>query len=74
MAFLQYYKKRLKLQLLRAELKNIKKHAEEDLIKQGYDANANFGIGEFGLTVIETVLAGTYTILTGQQELLQAIA
>ncbi len=74
MAFLQYYEKRLKLQLLRAELEDIKKHAEEDLIKQAFEANAKFGIGEFGLTVIETVLADTYTILAGQQELLQAIS
>ena len=73
MAFLQYYEKRLKLQLLRAELEDIKKHAVEDLIKQGYDANTNFGMGEFSLTVIETVLADTYTILAGQKELLQAI-
>ena len=74
MAFLQYYEKRLKLQLLRAELEDIKKHAKEDLIKEGYDAKVNFGMGEIGLTVIETVLADTYTILAGQQELLQAIA
>src|SRR5260370_10602505 len=29
LAFLQYYEKRLKLQLLKAEIQNIKKHAEE---------------------------------------------
>src|SRR5579872_6139900 len=32
MAFLQYYEKRLKLQLLRSELENIKHHAEELII------------------------------------------
>jgi len=74
MAFLQYYEKRLKLQLLQAELRNIKSHAENDLIiSGGWDAKARFGMGEFGLSVIETVLADTYTILVEHQDLLEAI-
>jgi hypothetical protein len=74
MAFLQYYEKRLKLQLLQAELHNIKNHAEKDLmINGGWDAKARFGIGEFGLSVIETVLADTYTIIAEQPELLDAL-
>jgi len=74
MAFLQYYEKRLKLQLLRAELSNIKRHAEKDLMIVGWEAKSKFGKGEFGLTVIETILADTYTIIGGYQELLDAIA
>jgi hypothetical protein len=74
MAFLQYYEKRLKLQLLQAELRNIKNHAEKDLIiPVGWDAKSNFGMGEFGLSVIETVLADTYTIIAEHQDLLDAI-
>jgi len=69
MAFLQYYEKRLKLQLLQAELQNTKKHAEELLISAPLN-QVKIGLGEFSLTVIETVLADTYTILAGQQELL----
>ena len=73
MAFLQYYEKRLKLQLLQAELRNIKNHAEKDLLITGYEAKTRYGMGEFGLSVIETVLADTYTILAEHQELLDAI-
>src|SRR5712692_11766159 len=73
MAFLQYYEKRLKLQLLQAELRNIKSHAENDLMIPGWATKVRFGKGEFGLTVIETVLADTYTIMAGHQELLDVI-
>jgi len=69
MAFLQYYEKRLKLQLLQAELQNTRKHAEELIISPPLN-QATFFLGEFSLTVIEMVLADTYTILAGQQELL----
>src|SRR5260370_460931 len=72
MAFLQYYEKRLKLQLLQAELKNIKQHAE-DLTKTYPDAQVKFGVGEFSLTVIETVLADTYTILAEHRDLLEIL-
>jgi hypothetical protein len=74
MAFLQYYEKRLKLQLLQAELENIKNHAEKDLMMEPWDANCKFGMGEFDLTVVETVLSDTYTILAEHKELLIAIA
>ncbi len=73
MAFLQYYEKRLKLQLLQAELRNIKSHSEKDLMITGYNAKATFGMGEFGLSVIETVLADTYTLIAEHQELYDAI-
>lgn len=73
MAFLQYYEKRLKLQLLHAELKNIKQHAQKDLLKEGWDMKVNFGMGEFSLTIVETVLADTYTILVEHQELLDIL-
>ena len=72
MAFLQYYEKRLKLQLLQAELQNTRKHAEELIISPPLN-QAKITLGEFGLTVIETVLADTYTILAGQQELLELL-
>src|SRR5713226_699568 len=73
MAFLQYYEKRLKLQLLQAELRNIKSHAENDLMIPGWATKVRFGKGEFGLTVIETVLADTYTLLAERQEMLEAL-
>jgi hypothetical protein len=56
MVFLQYYEKRLKLQLLRAELDNIASMA-------GGMIGKSVSRGEFSLTVLGTVLADTYTIL-----------
>ena len=72
LSFLQYYEKRLKLQLLQAELQNTRKHAEELIISPPLN-QARIILGEFSLTVIETVLADTYTILAGQQELLELL-
>src|SRR6266700_358171 len=72
MAFLQYYEKRLKLQLLQAELQNTRKHAEELIISPPLN-QAKIILGEFSLIVIEMVLADTYTILAGQQELLELL-
>ncbi len=72
MAFLQYYEKRLKLQLLQAELENIKNHAEELLIHAPF-TEVKPAMGDFSLTVLETILADTYTILAGNQELLDAL-
>jgi len=66
MTFLQYYEKRLKLQLLRAELENIKNNANR--LKA-----TDFGFGEFKLTVIETVLADIYTIIADNQPLLAVL-
>jgi hypothetical protein len=66
LSFLQYYEKRLKLQLLKSELQNIQHHA------QGL-SNSGFGIGDLRLNVLETVLADTYTILADNQELLTTL-
>ncbi len=67
MAFLQYYEKRVKLQLLRAELDTILATAKE--MGSYYTSNQSVGArGEFGLTVVETVLADTYTILASAQD------
>lgn len=62
MAYLQYYEKRLKLQLLRAELETIRTTARTFIVAP--PGPQNFGdVGELGVTVIETVLSDTYTIL-----------
>ena len=62
MSFLQYYEKRLKLQLLRAELQTIKDNAVR-LRRHGESAAGPPPLGEFSLTVLETTLADTYTII-----------
>lgn len=76
MAFLQYYEKRVKMQLLRAELDTILSTARE--MGNYWTSNQSVGArGEFGLTVVETVLADTYTILASArdaQDTLSALA
>lgn len=68
MAYLQYYEKRLKLQLIRAELETIQTTARTFIIAQ--PGPQNFGdVGELGLTVIETVLSDAYTILAAYPDL-----
>jgi hypothetical protein len=62
MSFLQYYEKRLKLQLLRAELETIKNTADA-LTRQGESVASPPPLGEFSLTILETTLEDTYTIL-----------
>ncbi len=69
-SFLQYYEKRLKLQLLRAELKAIITNADL-LTVQGQALGKQPPLGEFSLTILETTLADTYTILMSKPELLE---
>ena len=68
-AFLQYYEKRLKLQLLQAELKAIVQNANW-LMLMGQDITKPPRLGEFGLTILETTVADTYTLLMNDPELL----
>src|SRR5215467_420745 len=67
-SFLQYYEKRLKLQLLRTELAEIMMNAEQLTVQ---DYREQPPLGEFSLTVLETTLADTYTILMSKPELLE---
>lgn len=67
LTFLQYYEKRVKLQLLRAELDTIVATAQE-MQKPWNSGQSIFARGEFGLAVVETVLSDTYTILASAQD------
>jgi hypothetical protein len=59
--FLGYYEKRIKLQLLRAELEQIKVDAASLIMPQERCAN-EYGLATIDLSVLETVLADTYSI------------
>jgi len=71
-SFLQYYEKRLKLQLLRAELKAIITNADL-LTVQGQAMGQQPPLGEFSLSILETTLADTYTILMSKPQLLEIL-
>jgi hypothetical protein len=62
-AFLGYYEKRLKLQLLRSELENIRVALEAMVIRRD-NFDSAYPLTTFDLAVIESVLSDTYTILT----------
>jgi len=72
MSFLQYYEKRLKLQLLRSELQTIKDNAG-GLRRYAESAANPPPLGEFSLTILETTLADTYTILMSEVLLLSQL-
>jgi predicted HTH transcriptional regulator len=71
MNFLGFYEKRLKLQLLQAELENILEDAEEMKAPLG---GTWYTINEFEMSVIESVLVDVYTILATYPELIKLLA
>jgi hypothetical protein len=65
--FLGYYEKRIKLQLLQAELQNIIDDAKALTIPPG---KAIYSLTTFDLTVIETTLVDVYTVLANEPEII----
>jgi hypothetical protein len=72
MHFLGYYEKRLKLQLLEAELHNVIRDAK-GMIVSDEEIETHFPTNCFNLTIIESVLIDTYTITHEYPELLDAL-
>lgn len=70
MMFLQYYEKRVKLQLLRSELEGIKRGTYRLTVPEQELGTRDPPVGEFRLAVIESVLADTYSILAQETLLL----
>lgn len=59
--FLGYYEKRIKLQLLRGELQQIQAEAA-GLIVSPANESTQYGMASIDLTVLETVIADTYSV------------
>ena len=72
MAFLGLYEKRLKLQLLQAELANIIADAKA-LIIAPEQAHTTISVVSFRLDMLESVLVDTFTILADQTDLIQLL-
>jgi hypothetical protein len=72
--FLGYYEKRLKLQLLRAELEQIAADARNMIIPPDRNDGTTYNLRTIELRVLETVLSDTYSITHSSPELLGAIA
>jgi hypothetical protein len=72
MNFLGYYEKRLKLQLLQAELQNIMADAQSLVIAPEV-AGTQISTTSFRLELLESVLVDTFTILADQTNLLRLL-
>lgn len=72
-AFLGLYEKRLKLQLLHAELAALKENAQSAYMT-GEEIEERYSLVSFDVHVIESILADTYSITASDSELLQALA
>ncbi len=72
MTFLGYYEKRLKLQLLQAELQNILADANALLVAPA-QAHQTISTASFRLEVLESVLVDTFTILAERTDLLKSL-
>ncbi len=70
--FLGYYEKRLKIQLILAEIENIIAVAKSLLIAED-KISTHYGLQEFSLTILEATLVDTYTILYSNRELVSLL-
>lgn len=70
--FLGYYEKRLKLQLLRAELEKIIADAKA-LVIPNDKIETQISLSNFEMNIVETVLTDTYTILSEVPELISVL-
>jgi len=73
-AFLGFYEKRLKLQLLRSELLAIDQNAQEVCITDPEKIGTHYSLVSFDTAVVEAVIADTYSITAGSLELHGAIS
>lgn len=72
-AFLGFYEKRVKLQLLRTELETLQRQAGQMIIADN-DLETSSSLTSFDLSVIESVLGDTYTLLATNRPLLVYLA
>lgn len=73
-AFLGLYEKRLKLQLLRAELAMLRQNASEAYITDEEEIRSRYSLITFNLQVVESIIGDTYSITATDVAFLQAIS
>ena len=73
-SFLNYYEKRLKLNLLLTELQAIKDNASAWLIVDGKDISETYSLVTFESNIIESVISSSYTILSKEANLLKELS
>lgn len=73
-AFLGYYEKRLKLQLLRAELASLRDAANLAYIVDQALIDKDYSLETFATRVIESVISDTYSITAAYPDLLTSLS
>jgi hypothetical protein len=73
MHFLTYYEKRLRLQLLDAELLALQDSAKRACIVEAEKIDSTYSLITFEMGTIETVVADTYTLTAGHTEFLATL-
>lgn len=73
-SFLSYHEKRLRLQLLRAELLRLHLRAAEAAVTEVHKADTEYSLVTFDVGVIEQILADTYPITASSPHLHEALA
>lgn len=71
--FLGYYEKKLKLNLLLSELEDMKENASSWLLTDEMDATEAYSLVTFENTVLDSIVADSYSILANEEKLLQAL-
>ena len=69
-AFLSFYEKRLRLQLLDAELMALEESAQRAYIEEPDEIESKYSLITFETQTIEAVVADTYPLTAGHSELL----
>jgi predicted HTH transcriptional regulator len=72
-SFLSYYEKRLRLQLLRAELSVLREQAKNARITDPDRVDKSYSLVTFNVTIIESILADTYPLTVASPKLLTAL-
>ncbi|MBP7962108.1 MAG: ATP-binding protein [Caldilineaceae bacterium] len=72
--FLGYYEKRLKLQLLRSELKTLYELAGDGYIADPSLRHKMHSMVSFDMSIIESVLSDSFTILANHADLLESLS
>jgi hypothetical protein len=72
MTFLQYYEKRVTLQLLRAELESIRAEAPAGTLPAP-GTNQHLALVEFDLATLQSVLVDVFTVIAERPQLLRAL-
>lgn len=73
-SFLSFYEKRIRLQLLKSEISELKDIASIAANIEPQKIESNYSVVTFDLTVIQSILADTYVLTSSSPQLLEALS